>query len=260
MPLTYYSSPSCSESSRLNATYLNPGFCAIDNVFAPAFTGSFVYECLQSGYIAPAELCQGLPPDPLFVCINGVYVLQNSFTGGTLTIPSSTSAQIVGNVTVTQSIVLSGTEASLTIAGCLYLNGTVQISLTSEELMRLAKTGQKLFYVSYSSNSCFNATDLSTVDVKLSATGNRGCEKFTSKSEPTKQTLALTFSLDDSACNNSRWWIILAAAIGAVVLIVIALILVVTLVPAVRAKVKPFWVKHHRNANDGNINKADRTA
>ena len=250
MTLTYYTTPTCLESSRLDMAYLNPGYCAIDNVFAPTFSASNIFECLSVGSHAPPVSCQGTPPGPSFICTNGVYVLQTSYTGGTLTIPSST--QVVGNVTITESIVLSGTGASLSITGCLYLNGSVQIILTSEDLIRFSKTGQRFLYISYSSDNCSNSTDLSTVDVNLSTIGNSGCKKIKSKNDSTKQSLALTFTLDDSGC-GTRWWIILVAVIGAVVLLVIVIVLVVTFVPAMRAKVRPFWVRSQRNPTPGNV-------
>lgn len=66
----------------------------------------------------------------------------------------------------------------------------------------------------------------------------KSCQKVKTTRNNAKNSLSVTFIVDDSSCN---WWIILVAVVGAVVLLVIIAIIIIVLLPSrYRAKLQPF--------------------
>lgn len=247
MDLNYYTSSTCSASSKYtNTGHVYPRFtntteiCSIGSVFAPLYSTSSYYQCAQTRtYQDP---CPGMAPSDLFHCLNGAWVASGSISTETVTIGSSTTAVISGNLNVSTSIVVTGVSSSLTVTECLYLNGSVSITLTSEDIELLTSKYKSYIILSYDGENCTDSSDLSTTSVTISS-ANSGCKKLKTSNQSTKQTLALAFSLDDSGCSKSRWWIILVAVIAAFVVIVVVVVLLATFVPSVRNCIRPYSKK-----------------
>lgn len=254
MQLDYYSSSTCSEASKYANTaslFANSpnstSLCSIDGASLPNYGLTETYICAQtSTYTDP--LCPGTSPGASFTCVNGVWTSSGSVTQQTVTIGSSTTVVVSGDLNITESVIISGTTASLGVTGCVYFNGSVLILLTAADIEKLSTTSQTITYITYSSDNCTDSSDLSTLPVSISTSGTTGCKKLKSQNDSTKQALAISFTLDDSGC-KSRWWIIVVAVVGGVVLLVVIAVLIVTFVPSARAKVRPFWVRSQRGQN-----------
>ena len=253
MRVTYYTTSACSGTAQLPnsafvySTYPNETkVCSIDNTFT-TYKSSNWYQCLQTRTYSDSatQLCAGTSPGASFTCSNGVWVSSGSVTTPTITIGSGTTVAINGNLNVTSTVTLSGSGSSVTVFGCLYLNGSVVISLTEEDIEKLEAL-KKYIFITYDDDNCTNSSDLSVVQVTLAT--SKSCKKVTSStSDSTKTTLSMTFSIDNTSC-GTRWWIILLAVIAAVVVLILIAMLIVTFVPSVRAKVRPFWARSHQRA------------
>lgn len=192
----------------------------------------------------PVRLCPGSPPPGSFFCngTTGTWQNNGSIITPTFSIPPSTSVVITGDLNI--STLTLGSGSTVSVAGCVYIIGNVSLTLTEEDIKSLSKTKLFTLLTANTANlTCLNSTDLSTLMVAIESP-NLKCKKLNTENKSHRDTLALTLSIDSSACNV--WWIILVAVLGGVILLLIIAMLIVTFVPCATAAVRPFWVRSKR--------------
>ena len=134
-------------------------------------------------------------------------------------------------------LVLSSLNASVVVQGCANNLSSVTVELTPEQLKTLQPTQlQSLITLEGASGDC---ADFSLSSLRVNITGSTCRRVSASKSSTVGTTLSGVFTLDNSKCK--RWWIILVAVIcGAIVVGIVIFILLVTFVPSIRRKVRPY--------------------
>ena len=184
MKINFYTSNTCSESSRfaITSTVFPTAFnasslvCNTNDVFNPYYASSVEYHCLKTRtYTGP---CPGISPGASFGCVNGTWVAPGSVTQPTITVSSGSSVVVAGNLTSSE-IIISSIGSTLSVEGCLYLNGSIIVSLTDADIRSLTSKGKKLTLIVYSNDSsCAGSVDLSDVSVTIKS--NTGCKRLTS--------------------------------------------------------------------------------
>jgi hypothetical protein len=147
---------------------------------------------------------------------------------------------------ITDSLLFNGLGSSIAVNGCTSITGKVSLSLSETEYKRISETSKsgdssRTVLVSQA-RGCTMGLDTITVAVSHS---DNGCKKVKSRNSGDRDSLALLFQVDSSACNTK--WIILGSVLGGVLVItVIVLSLVFTLNPKARAIVRPYADRSNR--------------
>lgn len=169
------------------------------------------------------------PTPPVgFVCSGGVWVSNGSIEQSTTVITVTTASVVVnGNFSV-GSVVFTGTGHTITVNGCVNINGSIGIDLTGENIDKL--NGKTITFVTQSSGC---SSSLQDVPVTIAQQRN-SCKTASSKNAPSssRESLTLLFAIDRSNCDKK--WIILGAVLGGVVLLGV----IITVVIAVYLKSK----------------------
>ena len=199
-----------------------------------------------------ASTCSGTPPSGIPgttpICIGGVWVVaadpnsgngSGSIASGDITITSATT--IVGNITLpsSSSISLPLPSASnsplLVIQGCAFIEGTITVTFTPEQLQALEKQGGK-------TSLALLSADCGVSNGRVQANAGNSCKKIVAT--PVSQTnanggytLSAVFKLDSSKCNV--WWIVLVSVLGGIALLVIIVVLLATITP-LKDIIRPF--------------------
>jgi hypothetical protein len=177
------------------------------------------------------ETC-ALPYPSGFTCVNGQYVAIGSIDVPVISIPGGAGTlQVIGNLSVGQSITFEGLGSQLNITGCANVP-QVEIILKEDEPI----PGEPVVLLTQG-DGC---QSLLGTDISVKANG-RGCKKVKveiDKSKSNGQQLAALFSVDTKDCNVK--WIILGSVLGAVLVIVVVLTLVFTLNQSARECIRPY--------------------
>lgn len=191
----------------------------------------------------PPSDCNGLPPAPEFLCVGGVWVAPGPVRSPTITVPSNTPIIAQGNVS-SPSVVFEGTNASITVQGCIDGLQEISIVLTLEDLQRIEaskdhRLNQSLVILSGDS-ACSNLTSAA---LNLQGVTRNGCRRASVQSQTSSNGgLVVIFAMSPtSACKSKTWWIILVSVLCSAVLIaVIVVIALLIFVPSFRARVRPY--------------------
>lgn len=211
--------------------------CAVDDrVEMPAtIEPSMPISPSPQGIVPKAKSCP--PPPPGFACTpDGNWVSTGSVTTTTTFVVPSVDVTIQGNLSISSApLTFVGTDHTLTIEGCLFLNN-------SEIVIDLSKdgytTGKKVTLIKQA-DDCATALNALPLSVKQPASG---CKQVKAKRDDssTPSTLNAVFSIDNSKCKKVAWWIILLAVLGAILLIAIVLALVFTFNKKARQCIRPY--------------------
>lgn len=210
-------------------------------------TSIMKYPAIEMVYspISPTNFipCRGSNPDfDLFHCVNGVWTSLSTINVQIITI--SHYVVINGSLFVEESIVFSDLQSTIIVSGCVQINGSISLTLTSADIEKILK-GDTTTGELFRSTHC-GLSNLNGKEVQLNQDGKKRCEKITAATKTTQdgKGLVAIMKIDKSSCNESGsnlWWIILVAVVCSVVLIaIIVLILVFTLNKEARNCIRPF--------------------
>lgn len=192
-------------------------------------------------YIPQDANCPLPAPQGPFVCLSGRWISTKSVELTTISIPPGTTTVISGNLTITQSVVVSGVFSSITVEGCIFFGdnssstnsssgkGTVTITLSTEDLKEIEKQGGKIttaILSSASGNNCTGSSDLSATQLDVKS-GYSSCKKVKVQkaSSSTKTSMVAVFSVDNSKCTmiiavpTVICSVIALTAVGAVIIV-----------------------------------------
>jgi hypothetical protein len=162
-----------------------------------------------------------------------------------LTIPSTITVVVVGNLSVSGDLPFTGVQSSVTVQnGCTYIGGTVQIELSAEELEEISKgdrSSRTLALVTQGS-TCSSLAGVA-VNAYKTESNCRYIESTTTQyvSNGSRSTLTALFKVNSSRRNTK--WIILGCVLGGILLIVLIIMLIVTFNDKGRSAVRPFWAR-----------------
>lgn len=157
--------------------------------------------------------------------------------GSTTIINGSLDVSGSGSISFTGVTSPSG-AALLTVQGCATINGTITVTLTTQETQHIQQQPGKSKDVNLLTADCGS---IQNPIVQVNS-DKKSCKRVTSKSQtnPTQTggySLVATFHVDTSKCNT--WWIVLVSVIGGIILIAIVLALLATFTP-LKQIVRPF--------------------
>ena len=156
---------------------------------------------------------------------------------GNVTIPASTTIQIpLGS--------LSGSGSFLKINGCASIDGSINVTLSAEDLELIEQQGGSID-VSLIEAKC------GIVNGKVNAVGPKSCKKVSSSQTTSNDseggyTLGATFRVNSNGCR--LWWIVLVSVVGGLIVLAVVVILLVTLTP-LKHIIRP----HAKRAEEANI-------
>lgn len=189
-------------------------------------------DAVQMTFGLSPNTCKSPRPSNQFTCIDGVWVATGNVVVPTITI-TTTNVRVLGNLTVTGSVIFTPDGSSISIQGGCFFIGPgqgVTIDLSETDPKKLPKSLTLITQSSECSNS------LSLIPVSLKQPKNN-CAKVKSKldSKSSKSSLTVLFVVDRSACNTK--WIILGSILGVVaILAVVAIIATVTIIKSNKKK------------------------
>lgn len=212
--------------------------------------------------VAPAPIPASLPPTAcagtnpnasIFYCGPTGWTTNTTVVSPTITIDSNVT--IVGNLTTT-TIVIDGPYSSVSVSGCIALNGSLQLVLTQQDLNDIAGSHGKTTTLLSQNSSCENPLD----GVSVVASYPQSCQKatVTNVNSGNLATLSVLIGVDSSGCNNngSVWWYILVGVLGGVILLCVLFIVLVATIPGLRRRVSPVICCYKRRAASKTINRA----
>jgi hypothetical protein len=144
--------------------------------------------------------CPPPRPSDIFYCVDGHWQTNSSVETPTIEIPNIPGQMIVvqGNLTVTETVVFNGIDTTLSVNGCVILNGTVQIVITESELEALStRAGYRQLIQQY---GCNGATDLSLVPVTLQKP--QSCKDVDVSNTGSRNPLTVLFNVSESRCRK----------------------------------------------------------
>lgn len=181
--------------------------------------------------VAPVPVgCSPTPPGIDFICVGGVWTSNGSVSQPTISIGGTTV--VSGNLTTT-TITIIGSSTQVNATGCVYINGTVQVQFTQQDLTDLENSGGSRTSTLIQGEGSNCTGSISNTPVSATVT-NGGCKSLSSTNvNPNDhQTLTVLFSVDSSGCNTSNnTTVIIAAATagGGVAILVIAAVVGIVL-------------------------------
>jgi predicted outer membrane repeat protein len=220
----------------------------------PAFNAPFEAP-LDTPFDTPqpeSSVCTGTQPSVgIWTCLDGLWTSSESLTTTLLTIPGTTAALVVGNLTVSD-LTITGLQSSVSVQnGCVYISGTLKIELSAADLEEISKESGSSRTISVISQDSV-CPSLSTVAINAYKTAS-SCRKVEVSSKPdvvdgSRAILTALFKVNSSRCNTK--WIILGCVLGGILVIVLVVALVVTFNDKAKAVVRPFWARKRLLRNE----------
>jgi hypothetical protein len=211
-----------------------------------------------SSCIAAEQSCQFLttscpairPTVGEWTCANGAWVSNGSISGDSITISAGSHVVVSGNMTVGE-VLISGLESSLSIEGGCASIGSIQITLSEEDLETISKdSGSARTLTLVTQNA--SCASLQALGVTASSS-KKSCRKLESsraleEMNGSQTSLVAVFKVSSVGCNTK--WIILGSVLGGVLLLVTIAVLVVSLNKSVRTFFRPFSARKDMNSSD----------
>lgn len=173
---------------------------------------------------ATPSTCPQSSPGPTFNCTDGKWVSEESVAQDAITVPSSATIFVVGNLT-TSSIVINSVSSLINVTGCVAtLDGstpTITLKLSQSDLDAIVKNkGTRTSLLILQSPSC---ASISTSTLTVDSSSIKSCKKVkTGKVEGTSSSLYVTLSINNSKCNV--WWIVLVSVLSALIVIPVLIV------------------------------------